>query len=41
MRESDTRKESQKGQDSIRREVIYTITEGGMSQSEAARVFGV
>ena len=41
MRETDTRKESQKGQDGIRRKVIHAITEGGMSQSEAAKVFGV
>ena len=41
MRETDTRKESQKGQDSIRRKVVHAVTEGGMSQSEAARVFGV
>jgi transposase len=41
MREIDTRKESQKGQDGIRRKIIYAITGGGMSQSEAARVFGV
>jgi transposase len=41
MREIDTRKESQKGQDGIRRKIIYAITGGGMSRSEAAGVFGV
>jgi hypothetical protein len=41
MRETDTRKESQKGQDGIRSKVVHAVTEGGMSQSEGARVFGV
>ena len=41
MRETDTRKESQKGQDGVRRKVVHAIIKGGMSTSEAARVFGV
>lgn len=40
MRIDDTRKESQKGQDGIRRKAVRAVI-GGMSQSEAARVFGV
>ncbi|MGL4825476.1 MAG: IS630 family transposase [Alphaproteobacteria bacterium] len=40
MRTDDTRKESQKGQDGIRRKAVGAVL-GGMSQSEAARVFGV
>lgn len=40
MRIDDTRKESQKGQDGIRRKAVRAII-GGMSQVEAARVFAV
>jgi transposase len=40
MRTNDTRKESQKGQDGIRRKVIHAVFEG-MKQVDAARVFGV
>ena len=40
MRNDDTRKESQKGQDGIRRKVIHAVV-GGMRQVEAARIFGV
>jgi len=40
MRNNDTRKESQKGQDAIRRKVIHAVV-GGMRQVEAARIFGV
>jgi transposase len=40
MRNNDTRKESQKGQDGIRRKVIHAVA-AGMKQTEAARIFGV
>jgi transposase len=40
MRTSDTRKESQKGQDGVRRKVVHAVL-GGMKHVEAARVFGV
>ena len=40
MRSDDTRKESQKGQDGIRRKVVRAVA-GGMRQVEAARIFGV
>jgi len=40
MRNDDTRKESQKGQEGIRRKVVRAVAEG-MKQVEAARVFGV
>lgn len=40
MRTDDTRKESQKGQDAIRRQVVHAVS-GGMKQVEAARIFGV
>jgi transposase len=40
MRNDDTRKESQKGQDGIRRKVVHAVV-GGMRQVEAARIFGV
>jgi transposase len=40
MRNDDTRKETQKGQDGIRRKVIRAVV-GGMKQIEAARIFGV
>lgn len=40
MRNDDTRKESQKGQDAIRRKVVAAVN-GGMRKAEAARVFGV
>ena len=40
MRTDDTRKETQKGQDGIRRKVINAVV-GGMKQVEAARIFGV
>jgi transposase len=40
MRNDDTRKESQKGQDGIRRKVVHAVA-GGMRQVEAARIFGV
>jgi len=40
MRNDDTRKESQKGQDGIRRKVVRAVA-GGMRQVEAARIFGV
>jgi len=40
MRNDDTRKESQKGQDAIRRKVVAAVN-GGMSKAEAARAFGV
>jgi transposase len=40
MRDNDTRKECQKAQDGIRRKVIHAVL-GGMSQVEAASIFGV
>ena len=40
MRSNDTRKESQKGQDAIRRKVTHAVSEG-MKHVDAARVFGV
>ena len=40
MRNDDTRKESQKGQDGIRRKVVHAVA-GGMRQVSAARIFGV
>jgi len=40
MRSNDTRKESQQGQDGIRRKVVHAVV-GGMRQVEAARIFGV
>lgn len=40
MRNDDTRKESQKGQDGIRRKVVRAVL-AGMSNVEAARIFGV
>jgi len=40
MRDDDTRKESQKGQDSIRHKVVRAVL-GGMGKVEAAKVFGV
>ena len=40
MRTNDTRKESQKGQDGIRRKVMHAML-GGMKQVDAARIFGV
>jgi transposase len=40
MRNDDTRKESQKGQDGIRRKAVNAVV-GGMKQVEAARIFGV
>ena len=40
MRNNDTRKESQKGQDGIRRKVVHAVA-GGMIHAEAARIFGV
>jgi transposase len=40
MRTDDTRKESQKGQDGIRRKVVRAVV-GGMKQVEAAKIFGV
>ena len=40
MRNNDTRKESQKDQDGIRRKVVHAVA-GGMRHAEAARVFGV
>jgi transposase len=40
MRNDDTRKESQKGQDGVRRKVVHAVL-GGMKYVEAARVFGV
>ena len=40
MRKDDTRKESQKGQDGVRRKVVHAVL-GGMKHVEAARVFGV
>lgn len=40
MRIDDTRKESQKGQDSIRKKAVRAVI-GGMSQTEAAKVFAV
>ncbi len=40
MRIDDTRKESQKGQDIIRKKAMRAVL-GGMSQTEAAKVFAV
>ena len=40
MRNDDTRKESQKGQDGIRRKVVNAVA-GGMKRVDAARIFGV
>ena len=40
MRSDDTRKESQKGQDGIRRKVVRAVV-SGMKQVEAAKIFGV
>jgi transposase len=40
MRANDTRKENQKGQDTIRRRVVHAVL-AGMSQVEAAKVLGV
>jgi transposase len=40
MRNDDTRKESQKGQDGIRRKAVNAVV-GGMKQVDAARIFGV